>query len=298
MTHFLSLTVTATSNAVSTAGTQISNADYTVLFSILGLLVCIGFPTAAILLGILKYDGSFKQTLWGIIGYIVFTMMLYSIVSTICLSGYSDQEATDFQAGILIVIRVICEALGMFCMLKFTRKRRGLGNALTFGSAYCIMECFMVGLLLVTYMIVITSEGVDSISSMRELRIYVQDKNLVAGEEWKFIMKAFTALVFCCLEMSQVLVMFVGIQLKKYWLGIVSILFGLLVRLPNRLHAFDSWFWGNYAVIIPYLAVVTVIICVVTYVIWKNNKEEMLALPKNETIIEGGFSFWFRKTKE
>lgn len=278
MSPLLTLAAAASSGAVSTAGTQVSNTDYTVLFSMIGLLVCIGFPTATILIGILKYEGSFRQTLWGMAGYLLFTMLLYSIISTVCLSGYLDQEATDFEAAVLIVIRVICEAVGMLCLLSFTKKRRGLGNALTFGSAYCIMECLMVGVLLVAYMIVITSEGIDSISGMRTLRIYVQNKNLVAGEEWKFIMKAFTALIFCCLELSSAVVMFVGVQLKKYWLGIVSVLFGLLVRLPNRLHSFDSWFWGKYAVIIPYLAVITVIICVTAYAVWKNNREALKAL--------------------
>lgn len=284
MTQFLTLTATVSQSALSTNGAQTSSTDFTVLFSIIGLLVCIGFPTAVILLGILKYDGSFKQTLWGIVGYFGFTMILYSLVSTIFFSGYLDQEATSFEAFGLIVIRVICEALGMFLVLLFTKKRKGLGNALNFGAGYCIMECLIVGFLLVCYMIVITSEGIDSISGIRELRIYVQSNNLVEGEEWRFIMKAFTALIFCCLEMSSAVVMFIGVQQQKYWLGIVSIIFGLLIRLPNRMHSFDSWFWGNYAVIVPYLAVMTVIICVIAYVIWRNHfpKEAVQEIKKDK----------------
>lgn len=282
MTQLLTLTATVSSGAVSTAG-QISNTDYTVLFSILGLLICIGFPTALILLGTLKYDGSLLQTVAGMIGYLIFTMGLYSLISTICLHGYSDQEASDFEATVLIVIRVLCEVVGMAAMLHLARKKRkGIGNVLTFSAGYCIMECFIIGIFLVGFIIVITSEDVSRLSMLRTLRIYVQDKNLVAGEEWKFIMKSFTALVFCCLEVSMAAVTFVGVQLKKYWLPLFAVLFGLLVRIPNRLHPFDAWFWGNYAVIIPYLAIVTVIICVVAYLIWKNNKEEMLRIPEEE----------------
>lgn len=275
MTQLLTLTATATSTASANNTTAAGNADFTVLFCIIGLLVCIGIPLATILLGVLKYEGSLKQTLWSIAGYIVFTLMLYSVVSAMVLPGYTDQTATNFEATILVIIRCFCEAIGMFLLLLFLRKRQGIGNALTFSAGYCFMECLMLGFILVCYLIVITSPGDNEISAIRELRIYVQDNNLVAGEEWRFIIKAFMAVIFCGLQLSSVVVMFVGVQLKKYWLGIVSVIFALLIRIPNRMHAFQVWFWGNNAIIIPYLAIMTVIICLIAYTIWKNNKDEL-----------------------
>ena len=83
MTKFLILTSAASSNALSAAGGQSGGTDYTVLFSIIGLLVCIALPTAVILLAILKYEGSFKQILWGILGFVVFSTILNFLVSSI-----------------------------------------------------------------------------------------------------------------------------------------------------------------------------------------------------------------------
>lgn len=275
MTKFLVLTSVAATDEISTVSAQTGNVDYTPLFCIIGLLVCVGLPIAMILTGILKYEGSIKQTLWGMIGFVVFSTMLYSFVSSIFFFGYLDQETTSFEATILIIIRIICEVAGMFVLLFFTRKKRGLGNALNFGAGYCIMECLIIGFLLAGYLIVSTSEGIESIDVLRELRVFVQDSNLVEGQEWRFIIKGFTALVFAGLQMSSAVVVFTAVQTKTYWLAGVPVIFGLLIRLPNRLHSFDSWFWGNYAIILPYLAIMTVIICVVAHILWKNNKDIM-----------------------
>lgn len=272
MTSYLTAASAVTSDALSVAGAGKSAADYTVLFSILGILVCVGVPLGTILIGKLKYEGSLKQVLWGMAGFFVFTMALSAIMGAVFMPKYLDQAATEFQAAVIVIIKAVCEVCGMFLMFLFTKKKKGLGNALNLGAGYCIAECLVIGFLLVAYLIVITSEDVDSIDAIRELRMYVEGNNLVAGEEWKFIMKAFTAAVFCCLDISVCVVMFIGVQKKMYWFGIICIGMELLIRLPNRLHSFDSWFWGNYAVIIPYLAVMSVLLSVGTYMIWKKLK--------------------------
>lgn len=276
MTQLLSATATVTSAASFVAGEQTGGMDYTVLFSILGLLICIILPITVILVGIIKHKGAFRQTLWGMAGFVVFSFILYSVVGAIFMPGYQDQTATDFEAIILIVIRVFCEVLGMYLLLMFTRKRKSLGNALNLGAGYALVECIMIGFLLLCYLMVATSEDIDSIHALRELRVYVQKNNLVAGKEWRFIMRGFTAAVFGGLQISSAVMVFIAVQKKVYWMGLVSVIFALLIRLPNRLHSFDSWFWGNYAVIIPYLAIMTIIACVTAYVMWQKNKDEII----------------------
>lgn len=277
MTSYLAAASAVTSGALSAAGTGKSSADYTVLLSILGILVCVGVPLGTILIGKLKYEGSLKQVLWGMAGFVVFTIILSALLGAIFMPDYLDQSATSFQAALIVVIKTVCEVSGMFLLFLFTRKKKGLGNALNLGAGYCIAECLSIVLLLVACLIVITSEDVDKIYGIiRELRLFVDEETIKAmikaGEEWKFIMKAFTAAVFCCLDLSVAVMMFIGVQKKMYWFGIICIGMELLIRLPNRLHSFDSWFWGNYAVIIPYLAVVTVMLCVSTYMVWKKQK--------------------------
>lgn len=275
MTNWLILTSAVSPEAVNTAK-EAANNDYTVLFSIISLLVCIAIPTAVFLLGILKYEGSFKMTLWGILGYIVFSVILYALVSRVIFHNYLDQTATSFEAVVLILVRIVCEAAGMFLLLLWTKKKRkGLGNALMFGGGYCLLECLIVGILLVSYLVVMTSEDVEKVYFLRTLRVFVQSNNLVAGEEWKFIVKALTAAVFCALQLSSAAVMFVAVHTKKYWLAGAAVLFGVVIRLPNRLSSFDAWFWGNNAVILPYLAIMAVMISVIAYVIWRSNQSEL-----------------------
>lgn len=272
MNQWLVLTAqTVTDSALQTTN-QVSNTSYTVLFSILSLLVCIGIPTAAILIGILKYEGAFRMTWWGILGYIVFSAILYAIVSRLILHSYLDQEATSFEAVVLVVVRIVCEVLGMTLLVLATKKKRkGFGDAILFGSGYALMECLIIGILLVAYLVVMTSDGVEDIYFLRAIRVYVKNENLVSGEEWKFLVKGLSAIVFAALQFSAAAVVFVAVHTKKYYLIGVAAIFGLLIRIPNRLSSFDAWFWGNQAVILPYLAVMAVIVSIVAYVIWKKN---------------------------
>lgn len=273
MTNLLIATA-ASSGALSTATGQSGGADYTIVFCIISLFLCIALPLGTILLGTLKWDGSVLQTVLGICGFIVFSVFIPSLISSILMPGFVEQEASGVQVSVSLVVKILCEALGMMLLLKLTAKKcKGLGNALNFGAGYCVVECFFIAFALVAYIIVILNEDVDKIYFLRELRVYIQKNNLVQGEEWRFILRGFTAVVFCAQQLSSAVVMFVAVQEKAYWLGLFSIAFALLIRLPNRLHSFDAWFWGRYAVIIPYLAVMAVLVSVVAYVIWKKSKE-------------------------
>lgn len=277
MIQFLMATA-ASSGALSAGGTQSGGADYTMLFCIISLLICIGLPIGTILLAKLKYEGSLKQVLWGMLGYVVFSFVVPAVVCAIIMPNYMDQSATGEQAMGVTVIRTVCGIAGMFLLALFTRKRKGLGDALNLGMGFALLECLYIALLMVTYIVVITSEGVDRIESLRELRIFVQKNNLVAGQEWRFIMKGFTAVIFTALQLSSAVVIFVGIQKKAYWMGLFAVAFALAIRLPNMMHSYDAWVWGKYAVIIPYLAIATVLVSVIGYVIWKNNKDEVYSM--------------------
>lgn len=274
---YLLAATAATAPGVSQTGSTAQNADYTMLFCIISLLVCIVLPVGTILVAKLKYNGSLKQVLWGIPWFLVFSVLLPAVICSIFMPSYLDQEATSFEGTLITVIRITCGCVGLFLLTLFTRKRRGIGDALNLGIGYCMLECLYIAFLMTAYMVVMTSDDVDKIYAVREMRIFVQENNLVSGQEWRFIMKGLTAAVFCALQLSSAVVMSVAVHKKMYWMSLFVLAFGLAVRLPNRMHSFDAWFWGNYAVIIPYQIIVTVIICVISYMIWKKNKEEGIA---------------------
>lgn len=281
MTQLLTATA-ASSGALSAVGSQSSGADYTMLFCIISLLICIALPTGIILLGKLKYEGSLKQVWWGMAGYVLFYFVLPAIlpalVHTLFMPDYMDQTATSLETSVVTVLRIACGVLGLFLISVWTRKRNRLGDALNLGAGFFLMECLYIAFLMVAYIVVITSEDVDSIYIVREMRIFVQSNNLVEGQEWRFIMKGLTAVIFTALQLSSAVVVFVGVQKKSYWMALFAVGFGLAIRLPNRLHDFDSWIWGNYAVIIPYLIIASVIVSLIAYVIWKHHKDEVTAI--------------------
>lgn len=275
MREFLCATVSATENAAGmpSAGATGGGMDFTAVFLIISLLVAIAIPVGGILFGKIKYKGSFKMTLWGILGHVGFYMFLSSIMSTIFLQGYLDQESTYVEATVYILIQVICMELGRFLLLFLTRKKRNSwGDGLMFATGYCIMDTIIICLFFVVpYLIIVLSSDGGQIDGMwRELRVFVKDSNLVEGEEWRFIVKALTSMVFCALQISSTMLMHIAIQKKEKWMVALPILVDVAIMIPNRMHSYDAWYWGNNFVILPYLTIMAAICCLVTYLMWKN----------------------------
>lgn len=284
MTGFLTATVTtaaqitesaigSTTATAQPAATQ--GADFTILFIVISLLVSVILPIALIIWGKVKFKGSIFQIFSGIIGFLLFKIIVSNGVASIILPTYSDQNASSFDAGLFVVITVFCTEIGRFLLLFLSnKKRKEFGNAITFGGGYCLIESFIiVAGFLIPYLAV--ASGMESIEGFyQELRIYVQQANLVAGEEWRFLIKGFMAVVFCLLQVSVSVMMFVAVQQKRYWLVILPVLFDILILVPNRMSSFGEWYWGNLAVILPYLAIVTLVSCLVAYNFWKNEYKE------------------------
>lgn len=290
MTGILTATVTTaaqiTESAIGSAATAhpATNqvVDYTSLFIIISLLVSVIMPLGLIVWGKIKFKGSIFQIFSGIIGFLLFKLILSNGVASIILPNYSDQNASSFEASVFLVISIICMEIGRFLLLFLSRKKRKeFGNAITFASGYCLLEVFVIAAgFLIPYLAV--ASGMESVEGFyTELRIYVERANLVAGEEWRFLIKGFISVVFCLLQVSVSVMMFVSVQKKRYWLITLPVLFDILVLIPNRMSSFGAWYWGNLAVILPYLGIMTLISCLVAYKLWKSEYKE-----KQETIID------------
>lgn len=277
MLEFLSVAAntagqTVSSGAASAQPDQLSaNVDFTIVFILISLVVSIVLPVFFILWGKIRHKGSIKQVFSGISGFILFKAMLPAILSVIFFPSFLDQSASSFEAGIQVVIVVICTELGRFLFLFSSRKKRTeFGNAITFGAGYCIMEVLIivVGFLIPYLIVAISSDGSSIDGIYRELRLFVLSDNLVSGKEWRFLVKGYICIVFGLLQLYTSVMMFTAVQKHKYWLIFLPVLFGLLIMLPNKMSSFNVWYWGNLAVILPYLGVMTVIGCLIAYYLW------------------------------
>ena len=133
------------------------------------------------------------------------------------------------------------------------------------------MDMIAIAFFILPYLIIVLNPNVNQIDGVfRELRVFVKEENLVAGKEWRFLVKGLTSLVFCAMQMSSALLMHIAIQKNVKWLLLTPFAVDLLIMIPNRLSAFEVWFWKHNYVILPYLAVMAVLCCLFTYVMWKN----------------------------
>lgn len=289
MLEFLSMAANTAGQAVSGGSASVqpgqmsAKADFTVVFILISLVVSIALPIVFVLWGKIKLKGSAKQVCAGMLGFVLFKAMLPAIISVILFPRFLDQSASSFEAGVQVVIIVICTELGRFLLLFLSRKKRTeFGNAVTLGSGYCIMEVLIVvvGFLIPYLLVAVGSEGGSIDGLYRELRVFVMSDNLVSGKEWRFLVKGFICIVFGLLQINTSVMMFTAVQKRKYWITILPVLFSLLIMIPNKMSGFEVWHWGNLAVILPYMGIVTVIGCLSAYYFWNTEYKEVPSEPK------------------
>lgn len=271
MGDFLCLT-NATGVASSAIAGEGTGMDFTAVYLIISLIVAIVLPVSILLFGKIKCNGSFIMTLKGMAGYLLFYVILSAFVAMLLLRGYSDQNATYFEVSVYVVIQFLCLELGRYILLRMSGKKRGQwGDALMFSGGYCICDTLVIAVFfLVPYLIIVLSPDGGSIDGLlREMRVYVKDSNLVPGKEWRFIVKALTSLVFCAMQMSSTLLMHIAIAKKERWMIVLPVIIDALIMIPNRLSVLNVWYFGNNFVIIPYLAVIAVLSCLFTFMMYK-----------------------------
>ena len=267
------LCLTSSSGAAVAAASGSGKMDFTAVFLIISLIVAIVLPVSLLLYGKIKSKGSFVMTLWGMVGYIVFYVFLSSLLALIILRGYSDQSATYFEGAVYIVLQFVCMEIGRFLLLFLNRKKHGnWGDALMFSAGYCVLDTIVIAVFfIVPYLfIVLSPDGGQIDGILREMRVYVKDSNLVSGKEWRFIVKALTSLVFCAMQISSTMLMYIAIAKKEKWMIILPFIVDALIMVPNRLSSFDVWYFGENYVILPYLTVIALLCCLLTFMMYKN----------------------------
>lgn len=272
MNHLLCAADLATGSSLTSGAAAGSKFDFTPVFLIISLTVAIALPIGLIILGKLKHKGSLLMTLKGMLGYFAFYMILALILSLILLPNYSDQNSTYVEASIYVTLQIICLEGGRFLLLFMGRKKRGAwGDGILFGAGYCLMDMIAIAFFLLPYLIIVLNPNVTQIDGvLRELRVFVKEENLVSGKEWRFLIKGMTSLVFFAMQMSSTLLMHISIQKNIKWLLFTPLAVDLLIMIPNRLSAYNVWFWKHNYVILPYLAVMAILCCLFTYIMWKN----------------------------
>lgn len=266
------LCLTAASSSAADAALQRGGADFTAVFLIISIIVAVALPFSLLLYAKIKCKGSFVMPLWGMIGYVVFYVLISSLIGSIVLTGYSDQNATYFEGTVLIVLQIVCMEAGRYLILRFTHKKHNnWGDALMLSAGYCIFDTIVIAVFfLVPYLFIVLSPDGGSLDGMwRAMRVYVQDSNLVAGKEWRFIVKSLTSIVFCAMQISSTMLMYIAVYKKEKWMLLLPFAVDALIMIPNRLSSFDVWYFGNNFVIIPYLAVMAVLCCLFTYIMYK-----------------------------
>lgn len=275
-----SLSAATSGNSLSAAAGGGSTFDFTAVFIIISIIVSIAVPVVIFLLGKIKFKGAIKMAFLGIVGFIVFYLIVPGLISVIILPKYSSQNATYVDATIQLVIRIVCLEIGRFLMFFLLRKKNNSwGDAVLFSVGYCIIDTFMIVVgILVPYLITVLSPNVDQVDGLRrELLLFIKKENLTSAKAWRFLLYGIVSFAFGAAHLLSSVLMSLAINKKEKWLIGFALLVDVLVFIPNKLSGFKVWIFANDFVTIPYLLIISVVLYLMVYIAYKNiymRKEE------------------------
>lgn len=271
MNKLLSLTA-ASQSAVSNVSNNSSTFDFTAVFIILSILVSIAVPVVIFLLGKVKFKGAVKMMFLGIAGFIVFYVLIPSLISCIVLPGFSSQNASYVDSLIYLAIRIICLEAGRFLtFFLFRKKNNSWGDALMLCAGYCIVDAFVIVVgILFPYLITVLSSDVSQVDgTRRELLLFIKKENINSAKAWRFLTYGIVNLAFSSAQLLSSALMYVAVNKKEKWPVIFTLLADVLIFIPNKLSGYKVWFFSNDYVTIPYLLIMAVVLYLMTYIVYK-----------------------------
>lgn len=271
MENLLCLT-TASGEALAKAAQQTSAFDFTAVFIIISLIISIAVPITILILGKVKFHGSFKMTLFGLLGFIVFFVILPSLIAGIIMPHYSSQTGTYIDASIYLCIRIVLLEIGRFVILFLRRKKNNtFGDGIMLGAGYCLLDTFIIiAGYLIPYLIVVISPNVGQIDGIwRELLVFVKAQNLSPEKAWRFLTYGMTSFAFGAMHLFSSILIYLAVNKKEKWLCIVALIADVCVLIPNKLSSFDVVIFGKEFFIIPYMLIIAIVIYLLSYVFYK-----------------------------
>lgn len=236
-------------------------------------LVSVLLPFVYLIIGKKKMKGSILPALGAVLTFVLVFVVQAVLWSALDMDNVlprllGKEKSEAIIASIKCVYMAVIETAGMWLYFKaVSKKRKGFGNAVTFGSGYAICACFIYSVLLVLSVAVLIANAMGKEVSYTFYQMLVNNAK-VRRDDVEFLFYGFRSLFDGLFYLGASVLMFATVQQKLKWPIPVVILLHVCHVLPAQMSPLKVWYWSNGIVVMMVVGIVAVITCLAAYKVY------------------------------
>jgi uncharacterized membrane protein YhfC len=204
-------------------------------------IVQIGTPVCLFIYFRKKFDAKVLPLVFGVLGFVVFVLVLESLVHSMVFRRFSLTEKPAVYIMYGIFMAGIFEETARFISFNILkRKYGGIGTGLAYGVGHGGAESILLaGLAMISGIvmsIIINTGNAGIITNMLQgdtlAVINGQLNSLAAAAPYMFLISGFERLIAICIQLSLSVIVFYSVYNKKLYLYPLAILLHAIIDIP------------------------------------------------------------------
>jgi uncharacterized membrane protein YhfC len=196
-------------------------------------IVQIGTPVCLFIYFRKKFDAKVLPLIFGVLGFVVFVLVLESLIHSMVFSHFSLWEKPAVYIIYGIFMAGIFEETARFISFNILRRKYGgIGTGLAYGVGHGGAEAILLaGLAMISNIIIsiiINTGNIEIITNMFQgdtlTAINGQINSLAASAPYMFLISGFERLMAICIQLSLSVIVFYSVYRKKFYLYPLAVL--------------------------------------------------------------------------
>lgn len=236
-------------------------------------LVSVLLPFVYVIIGRKKMKGSILSALGAVLTFVLIFIVQAILWSVLDMDNVlprllGKERSEAIIASVKCVYMAVVETTGMWMYFKaVSKKQKGFGNAITFGSGYAVCACFIYSVLLVLSVAVLIANAMGKEVSFTFSKMLINNAK-VRRDDVEFLFYGFRSLFDGWFYVGASALIFVAVQQKLKWPVPVIVLLNVCHVLPAQMSPLKVWYWSNGIVVMIALGIVAVITCLAAYKVY------------------------------
>jgi len=213
-----------------------------IIFMIISAVISISLPILLFIIIHKKYNGKILPIIFGIIGFILFVLILERSIHVIVLDKFMLREKPFLYILYGIFMAGIFEETARFISFNILKKKfSGIGAGLSYGIGHGGIEAIILGGLTminnIIFSTIINTGGLDAITSNLQAealdQITVQINTLITTAPYMFFISGIERIFAIGIQISLSIIVYYSVfSAKKIWLYPLAIILHAIIDIP------------------------------------------------------------------
>jgi uncharacterized membrane protein YhfC len=212
-----------------------------IIFMAVSAIVQIGAPICLFFYFRKKFDAKVLPMVFGILGFVIFALVLEGSTHSIILSSFSIREKPAVYIVYGVLMAGIFEETARFIAFNVLKKKySGIGTGLAYGIGHGGIESILIAgismINAVVVSIIINMGNIETIAGKLQgdqlTAMISQVGTLIASAPYMFLISGFERLMAISIQLSLSVIVFYSVYNKKFYLFPLAILIHAIIDIP------------------------------------------------------------------